>query len=932
MPKYTQCTSLGKLVRKKHLIEIDAISKLAKAKTRRQEEIDYLEAEKQVAANMEARKMVPKKQESQRQRQDSLQSNLFRKFIGLRGENSKKELDDSRNDGSIRLRKLSDLVKEQTKNLPDEAILRRRSERRRARSVSDGVAAMRLFSSTSALAQEALTTSALVEKDDPEVKSMKGELDSLPIPTRPKGRRRKMVSTGVFLMQSEQPSLLSENEDGGASSEWSSTLSAQPVTKLQNGSEPDHILLGQRDSLLDRVTPDNFKVVQRARSSNNTQANLMLSTVQEMHKENSPTKLEVLDDDLSIESEGHLDDDLSLESGESIEKRENFQLTEEVEDKVELSEQLEKMFLNKKYGVYSALFGTMPIFFFLSYRIETLLLDTCVMKDNENTWNFLPTRGTTFWFTVSWFFVLLIESSTMCLLSCRKNSKIKVEMVAPALFDIMLTALCLGLFLWAEVRRCCKCENSSVMYKAAAPTEKGGCVYDEYSKCCPSFGTRLCGGLGSVEPFASLIALRLFRVYTSRLCLSFIKRIHELISKDNSQNQGATITNIEDDDDNDGIPEHFDSHGKMEHKTGTIAELWIHALAEYPDIVKEHGLFSGLLLEAMLGIDALPKDERNKEEESDKVAEGEKIPIPKLQFLDDQRKMPSLRRGISTMSLHSASGNSMSDLNMYDNNFVRPGAPLIRSMRRCQCKWEWMKSAAPMQWDIVDVVVTESEIVWFNGLVDLSYWDDQERKRVQNIKEAIIAKRGGKGLRLSDVAAGREVLGRMALTDIDNIKIQRHVPFTPSVKSNEVNVIGLDLEESRKTVFKEFWIENNKLNLPLDKQWEKFTEDRLRLHSKQGTLTLRFFVDLYEAVDPSSAKDDIERKKGALLWCQSISHLCGKNQLKQKLPHFGEDRDHELQDFIDITSRFRDEDDNKHFSWLPRQKSEARLAQTFFQD
>jgi hypothetical protein len=44
-------------------------------------------------------------------------------------------------------------------------------------------------------------------------------------------------------------------------------------------------------------------------------------------------------------------------------------------------------------------------------------------------------------------------------------------------------------------------------------------------------------------------------------------------------------------------------------------------------------------------------------------------------------------------------------------------------------------------------------------------------------------------------------------------------------------------------------------------------------------------------------------KEGALLWCQTISHLCGPRQLKQKLPHFGENADKELLDFIEMQDR-----------------------------
>lgn len=927
MPKYTQCTSLGRLVQKQHLIEVDAISKLSKAKTRRQEEIDNLQAEKEVSANLEARSKRQKKPR-QRQRQDSLQTTLFRKFIGLKYEEESDVLDDSRQDGSLnqseRLRKLSAFVKEQTANLPDENLIRRRRDRRRTRSVSDGVAAMRLFSTTSALAQQALSTSALAEVDDREVESMKGTLESLPRPVenikgrfetlpRQSGRRKKMVSTGVFFMQSEKSNPFSDEVE---------QKKIDSPTLTDHADKKSDVTFGS--AVLDQSKFSNNRLSIDRKNSESIADRPKLTPVLESDVNKIGNVHKELDDDLSIDSEeqllDQLDDGLSIESGESVELREGTRLLPiEAEEPVSFKGKLQQIFLHKSYHMYSALFGTMPIFFFMSFRIETVLIETCVMKDNENTWDLLPSRRATFWFTVIWFCVLLVESLTICLLFGWKKTKLNREMFAQAVFDIILTTICLSLFLWAEVSRCCECYEENDILKAEPDDpyggeyggKYGGCTIDNQSKCCPSFGTRLCGGLGTIEPFASLIALRLFRIFIARLLLLCFQQVHKLISKDHTLHENMVLP-MEDHLQEEELRRDEEKENDIElknkiiHQTGTIAELWVLALTEYPEIVKEHGIFSGLLLEAMLGIDALPKDEKTKSKQSESE-DAKKEKMFSLESHTDvnagNKAKPTLKRGISTMSLHSGGGNSISDLNKHDNNFIRPGAPLIRSMRRCECKWEWLKSAGTIQWDIVDVVLTECEIVWFNATANPTYWDDAEQKRVHNIQKAIIAKKGGKSLRLSDIAAGREVLGRMALSDIDNIKINRFAPCASSVKANEGNATILDLEESRAATNKEFWLEGHKINLPLEKQWLHVTEDRLKLHSKQGTLSLRFFVDLYEV--PVATRDEMQRKKGALLWCESISHLCGKSQLKQKLPHFGEDRDHELKDFIEYAARHK---------------------------
>ena len=74
MPKYTQCTSLGELVRKKYLVDVDARVKLDRAKVMRLVEIDNFEAEKEVAKNMTVRT-------TNRKRQNSAGSNLLGRFM-----------------------------------------------------------------------------------------------------------------------------------------------------------------------------------------------------------------------------------------------------------------------------------------------------------------------------------------------------------------------------------------------------------------------------------------------------------------------------------------------------------------------------------------------------------------------------------------------------------------------------------------------------------------------------------------------------------------------------------------------------------------------------------------------------------------------------------------------------------------------------------
>jgi hypothetical protein len=933
MPKYTQCTSLGELVRKKHLIDIDARSKLEKATTKRQEEIDYLLAEKEVAKNMKERTAPAPRQ---RQRQDSLQSNLLSRFMGKRSgvkdnEVNDKALDASKNDGSLsgseRLLKISVLVKQPTKDLPDDLpddhISRRRRQRQRSRSVSDGVAAMRLFSSKSAVAEEALKADSV---DSDPLELPKGLLEALP--TRQPGSRRtrkKMASTGVYLMQSENtPSFFGGDSD----SKRNETLAQFRRAPLPLPEERETKTEKGDGTFLSSIkTMPSERQVHRISSKESFKLAPVHESIETIKHQHEPVIPDTFSDESSIISEE-----------ESVEVREVDTSEIETVEHVSLGERLRKFLLHRRYALTSAV-GTMVAFFCLSTRVEMLLLDTCTLKDNLNTFNFFPTRTSAFWIIVGCFCLFFVESIITSFLFGRRNEHFNKVMVIAAIMDTILTCICLGLFLWAETERCYdECTEHSVFFKAKAAKgdsyEKDdyGCTVKPEDLCCPPFGSRLYGGVGSIEPITCIIALRLFRFETARFLVSCFKNMKRIISKEESEGDETNLHNDEEtsNEKKEGVAGKSDKKIDFKHQNGTIAELWVLALAEYPDIVKEHGIFSGLILEAMLGINPLPgtaeKDSKTPDRPDDPKKDASHLLTVESIIEAGKTKRPkSLQRGISALSVRSAGGSSVADLHVDDHNFLRPSAPLIRSMRRCECQWKWLKSATEMPWEMVDIVVTEYEIVWFDATSNPTYWDETELKRIQNVKEAIIAKKGGKGLRLSDVAAGREILGRLALKDVDHIRISRIQPSSMSSHSNaDVSDDVLDLEEngsfvfSRKVISKEYWNDTGEgcnMQLPLQKQFEQVTEDRLRLHSDQGTLYLRFLVDLYEVVEPTLSQDEIEKKKGALLWCESISHLCGKSQLKQKLPHFGEDRDHELQDFIETSNRTKEGDDKRSRKW-----------------
>ena len=883
MPKYTQCTSLGELLRKSHLVDIDARSKLEKAK--KEKELENIEAESEGSKNM-------KKRPRKREKQVSIQSKLF-SFMS-KEETLESETRDDSLSNSQRLNTISRLVKQETKNLPDQIV---GSRRPRTKSKSEGVAAMRLFSSVSASAEEALKGNTEV------VGRRRGKLENLPASqTGTRRPRQKMMSTGVVLMQSEAINSFFLKDD---------------IQPLKVDTRDKEMKISVTKATLDVTSLGNELQNQPEPFQSN---NIQLKSLQEVPEDNHY---------LHKSSDGVVADELSVTSEESIERQTAVSSATTTEP-ILIEERLCRWILHKSYSSFSAIFGTMVILFFLSLRIEILLLDTCVLEDNLNTFNFIPNRVWAFWLTIAWFCLFGVESCLTCLLLGRKNRRTSSgrdlqggkngTLILAALLDIALTVTCLGLFLWAEASRCCKCHDASVFFRAEV-TKDYDCIVPPDSKCCPTFGSRLCNGVGVIEPYACLIIMRVFRFEFARRVISTFNMCKKFLGLEGedvrtSEDEGVQGNTSVNDTDEAKIKIDF------EHQTGTIAELWIMALNEYPELVQMEGIFSKSLLESMLGVyNPLPLATegggRQIPSDVNKVSTERVPPIESLRV----KKPMGLQRGISLLSIRSIDGSSIHDLNGPNDNFVSPASPLIRSMRRCECKWKWLRSLDNLKWDIVDVVLTEYEIVWFDA-TSIPTFLDGEQKKVQSMKDAIASKKGGKGLRLNDVAVGREALGRISLTDIDCIKIQRLSPDINSVSLDEVRSV-MDLEEnqtSRKRICKEYWIDDtessNILELPLQKEWEKITEDRLRLHSsKAGTLHLRFLIDLYQVVEPNMSTDDMEKKQGALLWCESISHHCTRTQLKQKLPHFGQHRDEELPDFIEIVDRNNDSYRNNASMW-----------------
>ncbi len=531
------------------------------------------------------------------------------------------------------------------------------------------------------------------------------------------------------------------------------------------------------------------------------------------------------------------------------------------------------------------------------------------LSDNMNTWDFFP-RERTFWIIVVWLCLFIIESSLVVVLFQR--TKMSLGMVIAGSYDVVLSTICLTVFLKAEANRCCNCEKMNHNYSnifmgynrylGSEVTEyESSC--DPYYECCPAFGTRLCGGVGNLEPFTSIIFFRLFRFFVAKKAHKYFcsSSLQQNVPNEEDEGEGSIK-------DSQMVVSVNGAHKKeiqkfdFEHDVGTIAQLWTSALAKYPGIVEEHGMFSGLLLEAMLGV---APTSTSGSKESLFVMKNDGVAQPPKSATSDT---PASLRKTLHKSISIAGSDTIIERNEdNDHNFIRPASTLIRRMRRCQCKWLPLLDS----WEVVDVVVTKYEIVWFGPQSIGGLWDENIERKKDEMYTSLQTTKGGKGMRLCDVAVGRELLGRMPLADIDQIKVHRSPQILAHSTKRKKSRRDVESGASNGHNFqREFWSDDQgttggSFDNPQDR-WNAVQEDVLMLHSPQGVLCLRYLVDLLgeentDTQDKTGARmyDFSRKSEGAMLWCQTISHVCGASQLKkQKLPNFGESD--ELFDFVEI--------------------------------
>lgn len=638
-------------------------------------------------------------------------------------------------------------------------------------------------------------------------------------------------------------------------------------------------------------------------------------------------------------------------------------------------------FMGKSYSFITHMVGTMLALFLVGMRVEGFLQVQCIIPHDDNSWDFDLIYSFWLLFAFQACFIVISFGQVFLFCPCLQNYQADDmtedrqehwSIFLAALIDVGICGLCMVLLCIAEFNRCCHGDEvdsysynlDGQEYHRFLAGEKDesystACEDSTLLCTCPPYGERVEGGIGQIEPFVSLIALRVFRFLVAVRIVQQFNLGKELREQDddppadNKSHIGGATTIVP------------GGHGQhIEIKRGTAVELWQAAIAKNPDIVDRYGEFSGQLLRAMLGVaekehtrslaPASPKEKIIEDTAEKPISSGLRrrnslTGLDQVVTLDEknysnlapevQNIIAAGKVGLPVKSCVDLNSPSLIDTVVTDDGdgappqkkdskfslgalefevdvaqmeldssspFQFPNARLIRSMRRCERKLLPLLN----KWSPVDVIMTRHEIVYVDASgLDESDCDPDVREAG---RQALMATKGGKGLRLCDVTAGRTVVGKLSFSDITAVHVEREGPIGGIIPAN-----------AREPCNVEFWQDlsttdtnpddnddrDKSWEIDRDKRWECVNEDRLKIQSIIGTLYLRFYSDLeeMEAHPERIAEEENEEhelfKDIALQWAQTIARQCNmKDNFKQPLPQFG-DENEELRYYLQIYAR-----------------------------
>ena len=601
-------------------------------------------------------------------------------------------------------------------------------------------------------------------------------------------------------------------------------------------------------------------------------------------------------------------------------------------------DQIHAYYSSERHVEISNVYGAIVAFFLVGQRVEGFIHSQEIVSSYFLSFHYR--LDVTFWLLTAWLLMFIGASILIVVLlwSYDDFQTMKgYKLGTAALIDLIISSVCLAVLFIAEINRCCESEINfdGTEQRSLSNLDDPGPI-----PCsCPQFGTRKYGGLGTIEPYVSLVFLRILRHWVAR---KMVKAIQQKYKWPNMK-----LSDGEDDHEKYHLAKSthqitkFGGH-TMNHlnNLSVVTEVWEATIGANPDIAAQYGEFSGEILRAMLG---LPLSIPLTGIVIEKATETNTSPTSKTQLFALQKQYSDLspeaqeiilsgkigRRMIRSTSgkldhpqlpvsrnLLSRSQSVMFEIDNCDTslgedpnyNFISPNARLQHSMRRCDRKFLPLLD----KWTTVDVLITRFEVVYLEVATDDSY--SESAGSSDCIREALKATKGGKGLRLCDVVAGRRVTGRLGFADIDCLRVERHLPFDDDAIDTAISNDGPTVEVESM----EYWRVSpsrpsllSSFNKPTrTQQWCQVKEDHLRIETAGGTLMLRFFADLEDAKHhPEHLSAELEEtgklfQNNALQWAKSIATLCGPEQLtKQDMSHFGENSIEELRDYLVIIER-----------------------------
>ena len=486
-----------------------------------------------------------------------------------------------------------------------------------------------------------------------------------------------------------------------------------------------------------------------------------------------------------------------------------------------------------------------------------------------------------FWWEVSWYCLMIFEMM-LVLAVCLNKSDRKGSFLpcSAALFGLMIILICMLLLLIAETKRCCQDGsfvaeeiNEEEIYEAGhrflVSESSNSDHHDDQSlediDCCPEFGNRWYGGLGEIEPWTALIVLYPMRfLFASRIV--------------------ALFGNIAEKDQHSAKHE-YSHHVHLSIDSKKLRDVWLSAIGIHGEVAKMFGMFSGEMLQCMLGIYSKKSIDDSKELEisiRDDQTSGDSKGIEYRRSRNDvsekgtpdhsSRQLLNRIQSFHTSSTELASklkssAHCTDDIVTFDD-FSYPTARLICRMRRCE------RLLLPLldEWLVVDAVLTSHELILFSVL-----YETEETSLVPDQSTSSL-RDGGKGLYLCDVASGRRIVSQFNLEEMSGMDIEHRIAI------DKEDISGDDVEVNHIDNLLEYWqggdIPSKGYQVSsMNKRWVHVNEDRLKIRFKHHTLFLRFVADLKEMEQKSKVSHSCNNSSNltahvgaeAKVWCRTIA-------------------------------------------------------------